>query len=354
MSNFEKVKLLFFGILLPAIVVYGAYLLILEKYDFELFNSGSGLFFDFSKRVISGDLDDVIGKPQLIIVGDSTARTAYNPARSRAAPAINMAQNWATAMTTYFEVKRYLDGHPVPACVLFLHNYSWRHGYSHYFSTMVPLSGMSLADVKDVWQFGAENDIWPATEMNIFRYYFTAFRNRARLGELRLAEVQQAMEPKLFPTVDQEKAKNKLKENLGFQGNRVNTILPDDRFFSESLFSIYQQTFEPSAAEDFYLVKLAELAEERGFRLLYGAPPVAASEFGESTKQFLIARRQHARSILGRSPAVRILANPLMAPRGDFTDFTHLNQLGARNFTQLIQRKIQYECGYAQERDISD
>lgn len=337
----SRAKLFWLGVVLPASVVYGLFRGALFVYEVPLF-SRDGLAYEYMTKVQEGA---VHRHPiDAVVVGDSTGSTSLYPSRIRSFFSVNLAQNWGSALGSYFTVNRFLRNRPAPRCVVMLHQYNWKHTEENFFDMLVYHGAINSSEIVETWRLGRQNEMWPADTWTAPSFFYRAAVNRLRLGSLPLVDLQKAVrEPPLESFRKRRAVLEKIEQFRGFLFVSEHTVLSEE-LFARQVTRNYYRKFASLRSEDYYLRKIAELAEEKNFQFIYLAPPVADTDYVAPSRKFRKGRDQHVRDLLAGYKNATVLSREETRPRSFFTNFTHMNAKGARLFSLQMEEELHERC----------
>lgn len=338
-----RLKFLFFGFLVPIVLIFVAYYALVTAYFDEIFRySIRSMYF---RMFFERELPKNMPKIDLIILGDSTARASVNPLEFNSIFAVNLGVNGGTALTAYHVLDRYNQNYGAPKCVLYISQYNWKRNYSSFFSKVVFYRYLNWENIENIWKIGAENGVFPATDYTMLGFYTRVVRNWLYIDELPLNLIQQAyFQPKgpeqrmRFRT-----AVRYVLYERGFQSYRTQRVLPESQFFNENHVDFLNE-FEAYETEDFYLHQLGELAEKTGTYLFYAFLPVADGSRASEVLPHIEARNDHMKDVLSDAKTAVPIPLPLTLPRKYFHDFSHMNVDGAKYLTDLLAPHIESRC----------
>jgi len=338
----NKLKLLLKGYIAPAAVLWLVYYSVLSAFFVELFGFSAARA-QYVKEIFSEPEAHKISPADLVVIGDSTAKSAVNPLAVNYAFTLNLGVNAGTALTSYAVLKRYLQQFPKPKCVLYIAQYNWERNYGDFFPKVLFYDTYDWRDLPSMWLTGKREGIFPADQYTTAGFFINALRTELRINELPV----NLMQERIFRWWEGRgnkwrKARREMVKLRGFQNNDVRRLLPEDEFFKVETHSALLASFRAYPAEDFYLRALIDLAEREQVRLIYAFLPLAESENTEAATPHRMVRDAHMRAIFGRKGIELFL--PSTYPRQHFYDFTHLSPEGAVHFQPFLDPTLSQWC----------
>lgn len=294
----------------------------------------------FYREFMAGELDGEIKDVDLVVLGDSTARAAFDP-REFPHSAVNLGLYWGTALTSYHTLVSYLERRPAPRCLLMLYQYNWTRNYESFFNRVVNYQVFRWRDLLRIWDQSAGHGVFPASQHSYPAYLLRSLLGLARLNNAGLFTFR-ATGGELVPA--RKKIFKDFRKRRGYAFDPPARTEKRLRFFRPRIHGSYHQPFSPSETEDFYLREIARLAEEKGIHLVYGATPLADTEYFSPAEGFVAPRNQHIQRLFEGFPAARILELPARERKGRFADFVHFNRKGSRRFTAEFERRFDELC----------
>ncbi len=338
MTQKAKLSLVAGGILLPICLIYFIYQNLLDRYTQSTFNFAD-LTFAYEHQVIretDGSREDVV------ILGDSTGKSALNPEELHSTTSINLATNVGNALSSFYIMNGYLRHHPAPQCFVLSFQYNWKHSYQHFFEWMPYYDVLSLSDLVSVWSRSVGKDFFPADRMGFFPYLAKSLMSYLRLNDLHLAELQSALGRQVEFSADE--VRSRFIAEKGFQDNSVRRHLAGEDFFNLDFHIPYFKNFEASPAEDYYLQQMAELTRAHHANLLIVATPAAESEEATRSSAFFSGRHEHLQKIFAGKADVEVFNEEPVRPRSEYFDFTHMNREGALAFSRRLDLELAKRC----------
>jgi hypothetical protein len=328
---------------LPALIVWGLYFGFLKRYYKDIFATSASS--DYFTKFFEGKASRRYPRVNLVVLGDSTSRASINPTDFRDLFAVNLGVNGGTALSAYYILERYVREHRAPDCVLYVSQYNWKRNYTYFFGKVVFDGSLDWPAIHHAWKAGADNGVFPATEYSHLGFLLKAARTDLMIEELPLNLMQEFILGK-FP-LRRKKAKMMRQSsirNRGFQNNNIKKVLPEDRFFNEG-HADFLQPFEAYPTEDFYLRRLAELANESQIKFFYVTLPVADSQYVEQTAEHFKRRNAHMKQVLSSVPGAEQIPLPATLSREHFLDFTHMVREGADIVRSMAEPYLIKACG---------
>jgi hypothetical protein len=280
----------------------------------------------------------------LVVLGDSTSKSAVNPTNFKYLFGVNLALNGGTALTAYHVLERYLASYPHPKCVLYVSQYNWKRNYGDFFHKTIFYSNLDWHNFKRVWEIGVENGIYPATDYTHAGYLLAAARTRLMLDELPLNLIQElVMEHRPRKLHRALEMKRRMINNRGFQDNTIKRPLTEPRFFNE-MHAAFLEPFEAYASEDFYLRALARLSRENKIHFFYAMLPVAESGYVRMSEPHLQLRNAHFRELFATEAGAINIPLPSTLPSDYYYDFTHMVRDGANALAPRFDPYLEKYC----------
>jgi len=337
-------RLLVMAFVLPGLIVWAIYYSGVSYFAPQIFKFG-GSRAEFPRQFFEADLAKNYPPIDVVILGDSTARSAINPVEIDYLFAVNLALNGGTALTSYHILERYLRTHPKPKCVVYVSQYNWDRNYGYFFERIVFYRLLDPVSLFDVWKMGIQNGVFPRTDYSTVGFFTASLRQYLYLGELPANLIQEAIQ---YYTPERAAHYNSLgRKNVyyrGFQNNELRSPQPESVFFTDERHGAYLGPFVPYATEDFYLRALIERTGKLGIKLLWGSVPMADSEHYTAAKIHQASRDLHVLKIMQNNPHVIQVPMPKSMPRQLYFDFTHMEPEGARALRPYLDSSLRENC----------
>ena len=336
-----KLKILTLGLLVPVLTVFATYEFLVTHLDFAMFGLAklrSTYLRDLNDQRVGRDYPPV----DLVVLGDSTAKVGFNPTEIHSIFAVNLAVHGGTNVVSYATLTEYLKTHPAPRCVFLLSQENWHRNYGMFFSKVIFQNYLSWDEIRSIWQTGAANHIFPASEMSWFEYHTRSLLALLELNPPPLAQLQEALK---LGSMNAERRSDvaRFTAQRGWHA-REDSETMQRKFFDPHMHEMYVNRFTASASEDFYLHRIVELGRARGFRVLFGSSPMAESFYVRSSERFQHDRDSHLQKILQDEPALVYLPLPRVFPQQLHSDLNHLNAEGARVFARELEPQLKSYC----------
>lgn len=338
-----RLKFLLFGFLLPIVLIFLAYYGLVTVYFDDIFKYSirSMYFRTFFERDLPRNMPTI----DLLILGDSTARASVNPLEFESVFAVNLGVNGGTALSAYHVLDRYNRTYGPPKCVMYISQYNWKRNYNSFFTKVVFYQYLNWENIKNIWEIGVKNGVFPATDYSKFGFFTRIVRTWLYIDELPLNLIQEAYFQPKGP--DQRlrirTARLYVMRERGYQSYRNHPVLPESHFFNDNHVEFLNK-FEPYETEDFYLQQLGELAEKTGTYLFYAFLPVAEDSRAEEVRPHIESRNEHIKNVLSGSAMAVQIPLPLTLPRQYFYDFSHMNADGAKYLRTLLEPHLEARC----------
>ncbi len=305
----------------------------------------------FRRSFLSGELSPPLPDPQVVFIGDSSAKTSMSPLAFGTLSSVNLSVNKGNAMTAYMTMEEYLLSRTPPRCVILISQFNWKHSYRDFFNIGVKQKLFSITEIFSIARQGFRGNFFPADTYNPVSFWLNAALYYLQIAEPPWAEIQNVAwgrESKTHtrkrPTVNQPKP-------LGFWGLPA-VIVPEDDFFSSDFHPQLLENFVPSESENFYLNKLAKLAEKHKFSLYVAALPIAFSPYVEQSLPFRSHRRTYLHWLFHGKPNVKLIDFPPVAERKYFYDLSHPNVFGAKLFTSWVYKHVKDHCSSVYRQEV--
>jgi hypothetical protein len=328
-----RTQLFLVGFVVPGLVVLTCWILLLNTVLSSLFKRQNSD--QFRKAFLNETLKEPIPDPQVVFLGDSSAKSGMSPRSLVGLSSVNLSINKGNAITAYLTMEEYLLRRSPPRCVVLISQFNWEHSYKDFFNIGVKERLFSIPELFKIAKIGYRENFFPADTHSSFSFWLNTFLYLMQLAEPPFADIQQAI-------WGGERTWNPQRP-LGFWA-LPNTIIPEEEFFSTDFHPQLLQPFMPNKSENFYLLKLAQLAERHRFTLYVSSLPIAESDYTEPSIPFRQLRRHYVHLLFARKPNVEVFDLPPVAPRKLFYDFSHANDQGARLFTSWVQHRIKDHC----------
>ncbi len=338
----SEASLLVRGFLLPVLIIWAVYFGFLTKHfqDIFLFSASS----EYLNRFFKEDFARLYPPIDLVVLGDSTSRSAVNPTDFKDLFAVNLGVNGGTALSAYYVMERYVRANPKPRCLLYLSQYNWKRNYGDFFHKAIFYGNLNWDNFQRAWEVGAENGVFPATEYTYPEYVIKALRTDLLVDELPLNLIQEFVTGRYPRKARKAKMmKRSAIKNRGFQDNAIKRVLPEERFFNE-MHAAFLRPFQAYPSEDFYLRRLAEFAKANGIQFFYAMLPVAQSDYVEDAAEHLKQRNAHLETVLNSIDGVHQIPLPVTLSRSYFFDFTHMVREGADQVRPLLDPYLKKAC----------
>lgn len=336
-----RTRLFLKGFILPGLVVLTCWILLLNTSLSSLFKRQTSD--QFRKSFLNGTLKDPIPDPQVVFLGDSSAKTGMSPKSLVGLSSVNLSVNKGNAITAYFTMEEYLLHRSPPRCVVFISQFNWEHSYKDFFNIGVRERLFSLPEIFRIAKIAYRENFFPADTYSSIRFWLNTFLYLLQMAEPPFADIQNAIWGRQPAWNPRKRPVNNLDRPLGFWA-LPNTIVPEEEFFSADFHPQLLQPFMTNKSENFYLLKLAQLAEKHRFTLYVSSLPIAESGYVEPSIPFRSLRRHYVHSLFARKSHVEVFDLPPVAPRKLFYDLSHANAQGARLFTSWVQSRIKDHC----------
>jgi hypothetical protein len=333
----EKIRILFLGLIGPAVLFYLLYAVLIRTEKFQTFDR---LRNQYWSEFISGRADKG-ARVDLVVLGDSTAKTAFNPSLVDSPFGVNLGLNHGTGLTIYHMMETYLETRPAPKCILVLYQSNWRTNYSKFFSGVLFYHPFSWERVRRIWEIASEHGVFPADQIGAFEFWSKAVTAALQIDPFPLEDMQAAIWGR--SELDLDLVHRAQMRTRGYFASR--RMSPVHRaFFDDTLYPGFKEEFSPNESDDFYFARLLQLAEEKGFKVLHGPTPVPESEFEGATATFRKGRDAHLDEVFSRSTRSVRLNLPKSLPRDSFYDFFHFNVRGTEAVTEALRPSLSEHC----------
>ena len=314
MNERTYVKIIVGGIFSAVIVVYGLILFLPES----RYMDGEYPYWMEQRSHVMSDND----KREILLLGDSRTKMdllAYELSDDT----YNLSLGGGTPIEMYYTVKNYINHHPNPKAIFIAFGpmhyqesecYLSRNEYFHYFDND------TIDDVNRVIRENGGKD---------FSNESFAYKNR-----LPSVYFKQVVKSILKPrTQENQIIYNKAKENKGqmFGANKsVTEVMAPETKYDQFISASYL---------DYYMRKLIELCIEKDIPIYIEQAPMGNPGYKELVDKGYIDDYQKYMDELESSYNISINRNIPIYPENDFQDGSHLNEDGARKFTQKFKEK---------------
>jgi hypothetical protein len=337
-------RLFAMGFILPAVLIWLVYFVFVSTYFLQIFRF-TGARAEFSREFFSTDIAKTYPPIDLVVLGDSTTKSAINPLEIPYLFAVNLALNGGTALTSYQVLDRFLRAHPQPKCVLYVSQYNWHRNYAYFFDRIVSYRSMDLTNMLDIWKRGMREGIYPRTEYSTLGFFLASLRYTLYIGELPLNLIQRAAYKDIFTRRRKwTSMRRQMIENRGFQDNELRRVLPDSKFFNPELHEVFTGPFVPYATEDYYIKQLIERTGKLGIKMLWAMLPLAEGDEYLPARLHQRARDLHVLELMQGHPHVIQVPLPLTFPRKYYYDFTHMVPEGAAELQPYLDPSLRAHC----------
>lgn len=281
---------------------------------------------EYAARVVNGELP----APDLVIVGDSVAATAFQASRF-GKRAYSLALFGGSSPEAYFLLRKMKE---FPRCLIISFSYNWERYVDKndgHFWDMQVTDFYSVDELREIGNTAAELGL--ADELPASKMWAEWLLSRIWISTRKFGYVQESIfsdERK----IRMEYARRLVEEwqgnlNKNREGPLTMVLSPDHDFLL--------RPFRPAPLFDHYLGKILSLAEERGAAVRFVSVPYHR-EIQDSPEAlpFLRAASAHLRKLVeARRNAVFLpMRRPL--PDGMYNDATHLNLKGSETFTEEL------------------
>ncbi len=337
-------RLFLMGFVLPGFLVWLVYYAFVSCFFLQIFRF-TGSRAEFTREFFDSHLSATYPPIDLVVLGDSTAKSALNPLSMNYLFGINLALNGGTALSSYHLLERYLRDHPKPKCVLYVSQYNWNRNYAYFFDRIVNQRSLGFRELFAIWRFGYQHGIYPRTELTTLSFFLSSLRYYFYVGELPLNLIQKAIGRNLIARQAKWEANSRqMIINRGFQNNELRRVQPEHKFMNPELHAAYLAPFSANITEDFYIGALIERTEKLGIKLLWAMLPLADSDHYVAAEVHQRERDIHVLRMMQNRPHVIQVPMPTKFPRKYYFDFTHMVPEGAVALQPYFDPSLREHC----------
>lgn len=337
-------RLFLMGFALPGFLVWLIYYSFVSYFFLQIFRF-TGSRAEFVRQFFDTNLSATYPPIDLVVLGDSTAKSALNPVSMNYLFGINLALNGGTALSSYHIFERYLRYHPKPKCILYVSQYNWSRNYADFFDRIVTQRSLGFRELFAIWRYGYQHGIYPRTELTTLSFFLSGIRYHFYIGELPLNLIQKAVRRNLVKGLAiWDLKRREMILNRGFQDNELRRVQPESKFLKADLHDAYMAPFYSNETEDFYIRALVEGTEKLGIKLLWAMLPVADSDHHVAAEVYQRERDLHVLRIMQNRPHVIQVPMPTKFPRKYYFDFTHMVPEGAVALQPYFDPSLREHC----------
>lgn len=334
----SSVHLFLIGFALPFSIIYTIYLIILKNHEFEIFHRSSTSYL-YRQNFLDRSLSTPVENPQLVVVGDSSAKSSFIPQRVLEVSSVNLGLNKGNAITAYWTIDNLLQHYPAPNCVLMIYHYNWEHSYRDFFEVNVRFKAMSYSELKGVWNESAHENLFPASSYSFPNFWLHVLIYQLRLDHPEFSELQELFWNKKN-VVPEAQRSVRIERSFGYQSSATK----DRAFYTADYHEQFLRDFSPSLTEDHYLKKLVDLANKHQIKFFLTSLPFAQSDLLPKVRPFTEQRNAYLESLSKKWPGLTWIQLPSEESRQYMVDLSHTNHIGAQKYTDLIWSKIKSQC----------
>lgn len=266
--------------------------------------------------------------PEILIAGDSRAHAALLPERLGPG-ARSIALSGATAIETYFLLRRYLEKHPAPRTLLLSVSPYHLENADSFWRRTIKWKALRAGEVLEVFRRTGELGDpvlgepdprslalrWARLRLNYVGDYAAELRNASR--ELRWLRNRREFE-------EVEAA-----GGHAYYGRDPGSSAPNREATDED-------GFQPSPLLGAYLRDLLELASRREVRVVFAAMPVNRGSWRAMDPRYRDDYHRHLVKLAGEHPGAEFRGFLWTLPDDHFGDSSHVNERGAALVTDWL------------------
>lgn len=264
-----------------------------------------------------------------IVVGDSTASRALPLSEGTTGSARSFAVHGGTTIDSYFLLRRYLERHQPPPCIVLITSYgaAGRSYPERFWSLFVSQNFYRSGELEELYALSSRLDTYPASDLSYPIY-------RLRIAEETLFNLfdWRTVSNLVFKPYSTREARQRYR--LARRGNGsmpwqrgVGKPSPSSTAYQDHLF----QDFIIDPLTDY---AIAQLAGIKGANLLIMNPPTSDRIRNQKSEEWFSKFGNHMKEIAAKYPSIILnLQDPWLKDIA-FYDATHLGPNGDREFLQ--------------------
>lgn len=296
----------------------------------------------YHEELLDGQYDE-LKRPDVIVLGDSTATQNLIPTSFIGLKAISLASPGTSTVETYYRLLEYLEKNEKPRCVLLMTSYGAHqfHIDTLFWQLIVGHGLMNYEQVLDFYETSKKLNDWPGNAMSPLylraRIFVERFEYYVQFGILNQAIFQPNLmflhPQRSYRLIRRTHGAGPLTRrpvwiDIGFDG-------PNQKFLKSE--------FRQSRVLDHYLQQILKLTEKRGIKFYMDYGPIAASLRNDSSLAWLKSGMEYLESQLKPFGHAKSLMNNEWYVDTQFTDGTHLNWRAAMKYSEKVGKEIS-EC----------
>lgn len=265
---------------------------------------------------------------KVLILGDSRAKSGFIP-KNLSKDTYNLALGGVSSPEMYITLRNYLENHEKPKTVFiaFAPTHSiyadafWTRGiYFHYLSTKEFIEIMKKATEYNDKDYLIDNYLTEYINYKLYlpNKYAAAIKNskdREKINDEKYIKV------------------NNNKGQIYFGQAKVNENLNQETVVEK---------FVPSKTIDYYLNQIIELCINNEIDVIIEQIPFNKASYDGVSAEFVNGYQEYMESIQKKYPSIIVNTELSYLTNDNFGDPSHLNEQGAKKYTNMILRKYNY------------
>jgi hypothetical protein len=279
---------------------------------------------------------DSINHKKILVLGDSSAATAIHLS-TLGTQAVTLGVWGSSPAETYYYLKRYLENHTTPKCLIFTHLIAPEYYKAHAFwEFVINYSQIPLSFISEIYDESRRLGTFPGNEYNKIAYFTKYFLIKYKF----FLVSQDLYRDKIIFTF---KSPNVYQKRLNsiFNNNGEYILYKRGLGINGPWWEFLINPFSEDKYFTAYFEKVLKLAEEKNMKIYTFTPPMEKETYLKYRPR-IDRLDNYLKSTTEKFKNAEFIDLREFYPQDHYIDNVHLNALGSELFTKKILEKI--EC----------